>query len=127
GKAEVGQNIRTSLAQAVGDELRIGSTSIQLVMGDTALTPFDLGTFGSRTTPTMAPRLRMMAATAREQMIATAAERWNVRPDALLARDGFIYAKDSPRKISFGQIAGSIDWVKVLGRDDCLTPASERR
>jgi isoquinoline 1-oxidoreductase len=96
-------------------------------MADTALTPFDLGTFGSRSTPTMAPRLRMMAATAREQMIATAATRWNLQNDALLARDGFIYAKDSTRKISFAQIAGSIDWVKVVGRDDCLTPVSERR
>ncbi len=93
GKAEVGQNIRTSLAQAVADELSIDTTSVQLVMADTALTPFDLGTFGSRTTPTMAPRLRMMAATAREEMIAAAAERWHLQRDTLLARQGFICAK----------------------------------
>jgi CO/xanthine dehydrogenase Mo-binding subunit len=126
GKAEVGQNIRTSLAQAVADELHIGSASVQLVMADTALTPFDLGTFGSRTTPTMAPRLRMMAATAREQLIAAVAERWRLERDALLARDGFICVKNSTRKVSFAKIAGSIDWVKVLGRDDCLTPVNQR-
>src|SRR5262249_24491460 len=51
GKAEVGQNIRTSLAQAVAEELRVPFGAVRMTMGDTALTPFDMGTFGSRTTP----------------------------------------------------------------------------
>ncbi|HXG24304.1 MAG TPA: molybdopterin cofactor-binding domain-containing protein, partial [Chthonomonadales bacterium] len=51
GKVEVGQNIRTSLTQVVAEELRAPVSSIHLVMGDTQLTPFDAGTFGSRTTP----------------------------------------------------------------------------
>ncbi|HEY9232101.1 MAG TPA: molybdopterin cofactor-binding domain-containing protein, partial [Blastocatellia bacterium] len=55
GKVEVGQDIRTSLAQVVAEELRMPLASISLVMGDTDLTPYDMGTFGSRTTPTMAP------------------------------------------------------------------------
>ena len=66
GKVEFGQNIRTSLAQAVAEELHVPVSTIRLVMGDTDLTPFDLGTFGSRTTPTMAPQLRKAAAAARE-------------------------------------------------------------
>ena len=55
GKTEVGQNIRTSLTQAIADELHTPPASIQLIMADTALTPFDFGTVGSRTTPGMAP------------------------------------------------------------------------
>jgi len=51
GKVEIGQNIRTSLAQTVADDLRVPFESVRMVMGDTALTPFDAGTFGSRTTP----------------------------------------------------------------------------
>src|SRR5215207_8116427 len=58
GKAEVGQDIRTSLAQAVADELRVAPESVRMVMADTARTPFDAGTFGSRTTPTMSVQLR---------------------------------------------------------------------
>ena len=57
GKAEVGQNIRTSLTQAVAEELRAPVASIKMVMADTQLTPFDMGTFGSQTTPQMASRL----------------------------------------------------------------------
>src|SRR5512142_2958171 len=52
GKAEMGQNIRTSLTQVVAEELSLPIESVNLVMGDTDLTPFDMGTFGSRTTPT---------------------------------------------------------------------------
>src|SRR5205085_4516901 len=36
GKAEVGQNIRTSLAQAVAEELHAPLNSIHLIMADTA-------------------------------------------------------------------------------------------
>src|SRR2546427_11154034 len=58
GKAEIGQNIRTALAQTIADELRVPFESVQMVTADTALTPFDAGTFGSRTTPTITPQLR---------------------------------------------------------------------
>jgi isoquinoline 1-oxidoreductase len=43
GKVEFGQDIRTSLTQVVAEELRAPLASIHLVMGDTDLTPFDMG------------------------------------------------------------------------------------
>ena len=66
GKTEIGQNIRTSLTQAVAEELGAKVEAITLVMADTAKTPFDMGTFGSRTTPTMNPAVRRVAAAARD-------------------------------------------------------------
>ena len=39
--------------QAVAEELRVPVESVRLVMADTDQVPFDMGTFGSRTTPTM--------------------------------------------------------------------------
>ena len=65
GKVEVGQDTRTSLTQAVAEELPARPESVRLVMGDTARTPSTAGTFGSRTTPAMAPQLRRAAAAAR--------------------------------------------------------------
>ena len=88
GKVEVGQNIRTSLAQQVAEELRVAFDSIEMVMGDTALVPYDMGTFGSRTTPTMGPQLRTMAAAARQMLLETAATRWNADAATLVAADG---------------------------------------
>ena len=87
GKVEIGQNIRTSLSQTVADELRVPLASVTMVMGDTDRTPFDMGTFGSLTTPRMAPQLARAAATAREMLIDLAAARWQ------LTRSGLVGAR----------------------------------
>ncbi|HEY1216486.1 MAG TPA: molybdopterin cofactor-binding domain-containing protein, partial [Bryobacteraceae bacterium] len=105
GKVEVGQNARTSLTQAVADELRCEPGTVELVMGDTARTPWDAGTFGSRTTPTMAPELRKMASTAREILIDTAANEWGVNRTDLTVTSGCIGHQSSGRKQRFGELA----------------------
>jgi CO/xanthine dehydrogenase Mo-binding subunit len=103
GKVEIGQNIRTSLAQTVADELRVPMGVISLVMADTDLTPVDPGTFGSRTTPTMAPQLARAAATAREMLIDLAAAKWQVPRQSLGVKAGAI-SDGSGRSISFGEL-----------------------
>ena len=124
GKVEVGQNIRTSLTQAVADELRCSPTAVQLVMGDTSLTPWDMGTFGSRTTPTMAPEMRRMAATAREMLLDEAAKQWNADPSTLRASEGFVSSGPSGQKAAYGALAAKIDWTQVIGKADFVTPPS---
>src|SRR5260370_8533820 len=88
GKAEIGQNVRTSLAQTIADDLGVSFASVRMVLADTALTPFDAGTFGSRTTPTITPQLRKVAAAARDLLVAKAAKQWNVPADKLVAGGG---------------------------------------
>ncbi|HTC41333.1 MAG TPA: molybdopterin cofactor-binding domain-containing protein, partial [Candidatus Acidoferrales bacterium] len=90
GKVEVGQNIRTSLSQAVAEELCVPIESIRLVMGDTQLVPFDMGTFGSRTTPVMNLQLRRVSAAARDALIALAAKQWDADAAHLTAANGKI-------------------------------------
>ena len=92
GKTEIGQNIRTSLAQAIADELRVPLTAVALVMADTDLVPFDQGTFGSLSTPRMAPVLARAAATAREMLIDRAAALWSVDRATLTCKDARISA-----------------------------------
>jgi isoquinoline 1-oxidoreductase len=50
----------------VAEELGATMSAIEMVMGDTERTPFDMGTFGSMTTPQMIPQLRKAAAAARK-------------------------------------------------------------
>jgi CO/xanthine dehydrogenase Mo-binding subunit len=126
GKTEVGQNIRTSLTQAIADELPIDPAAIMLVMADTALTPYDFGTVGSRTTPAMAPQLRAMAASAREQMFDIAAQRWGIDRGGLKASNGMVFGPEGAQKATYAELAKGVDWVKVLGRKDCLTPVEKR-
>ncbi len=125
GKVEVGQNIRTSLTQAVADELRCPVSSVQLVMGDTAQTPWDMGTFGSRTTPTMAPVLRKMAATARETLLDAAAKNWSVDRNSLTVSNSCIKNSVSGKSAKFGELAATVDWVHTIGKSDCVTPADK--
>src|SRR5262249_57591186 len=82
GKVELGQNIRTSLSQVVAEELRVPVASVVMVLADTDRTPFDMGTFGSRTTPDMAAFLRRAAAAAREWLGGPAGRQSQTQRDA---------------------------------------------
>ena len=123
GKAEVGQNIRTSLTQVVAEELPAPLDSIRLVMGDTDLTPYDRGTFGSRTTSTMAPQLRKAAAAARKLLIELAAERWNVERDSIVVADGKVTHRKTDQSLGFGQLTKGQKLMKIIGEDAPTTPA----
>jgi CO/xanthine dehydrogenase Mo-binding subunit len=114
GKVEFGQNARTSLTQAVADELNVPLSSIRVVMGDTQLVPFDMGTFGSRTTPTMAPQLRKAAAAAREMLIAMAAEQLKLQPDDLRIVDARFVNHDKSKTLTLAEVAKGRKLVKVI-------------
>ncbi|HEY7511711.1 MAG TPA: molybdopterin cofactor-binding domain-containing protein, partial [Vicinamibacteria bacterium] len=121
GKVEFGQDIRTSLTQAVAEELRAPLDAVRLVMGDTDLTPFDMGTFGSRTTPVMAPQLRKMAAAAREALVDLAAERWGVGRESLRVEGGRVAEAAGGRSAGFGELT---DGRKLVRRaaEVAITP-----
>jgi len=124
GKVEVGQNIRTSLAQQVAEELRVPFSSVTMVMGDTALTPYDMGTFGSRSTPTMGPQLRNMATAARQMLIETAATRWKLDASSLTAEAGKVTDPRTSRSFTYGELTGGQDLVQVVS-DPPLSPAAD--
>ena len=104
GKVEVGQNIRTSLSQIVAEELMVPLSSITMIMGDTDLVPFDMGTFGSRTTPQMGPQLRSAAATARQALIEMAAKKWNTSTTSLKAENGVVVNTSTKEKAGYGEL-----------------------
>jgi isoquinoline 1-oxidoreductase len=66
GKVEVGQGTRRALRLIVAEELETALENVRLVMGDTDLCPWDIGTFGSMSMPTAASDLQRVAAAARE-------------------------------------------------------------
>ena len=123
GKVEVGQNIRTSLSQVVAEELRVPIGSVRLTMGDTDLTPFDMGTFGSRTTPTMAPQLRKAAAAAREALIDLAAEEWKADRATLAVKEGKVINERSRQSVEFGKLTKGQKLLKVIADNVPITPA----
>jgi CO/xanthine dehydrogenase Mo-binding subunit len=125
GKVEFGQNIRTSLSQAVAEELHVPVESVRIVMGDTELTPFDMGTFGSRTTPTMAPQLRKAAAAAREMLIAMAAEELKLQPGDLRIVNARFENHDKSKTLTLAEVARGRKLVKVIPENIATTKASD--
>ena len=124
GKVEVGQNIRTSLSQGVAEELRLPVEKIELVMGDTQLTPFDMGTFGSRTTPTMNLQLRKVAAAARDLLIDLAAAEWQTDRKRLVATDGKVMDPKSGRSAEYDALVKGQQLTQSIPAEDPLVPAS---
>src|SRR5579864_6692165 len=127
GKVEMGQNIRTSLAQQVAEELSTNPYQITMIMGDTDLVPFDLGTFGSRTTPQMGSELRKVSAAAREMLIDMAAGRWHADRKTLVAHDGAVTNPTTKQSFSYSQLTEGKKLVKVFESDPALTPPDKWR
>jgi nicotinate dehydrogenase subunit B len=125
GKVEIGQNVRTSLAQTVADELRVRFESVRMVMADTMLTPFDFGTVGSRSMPTMSPQLRRVSNAARDLLVQAAAKQWNVNPEGLTAADGKVTDPASNRSLAYSELARGKTLAQNLPADDPVTPPDQ--
>ena len=123
GKVEVGQNARTSLTQAVAEELHTPVASIRMVMADTELTPYDGGTVGSQTTPQMWPVIRRAAAAARETLIDLAAQKWMVDRASIHVADGKVTA--GSRSAGFGELTNGQKLTKTIPANVALVPATE--
>lgn len=127
GKVEVGQNIRTTLTQVVAEELRLPPERVRLVMADTERVPFDMGTFGSLSTPRMVPQLRRAAAAAREALRDRAAERWEANRADLAVEDGAVRHPETGQTLSFVELTRGEPIDAPIPHDPGLTPPGDWR
>lgn len=125
GKVEVGQNVRTSLTQAVAEELRVPIATIQIILADTALTPYDMGTVGSRSTPIMVPQLRKAAAAAREIILDLAASQWQMDRAALTALNGKVTHAATNRVLTYAELLKGQKLTQTIRPDIGLTPVDQ--
>ena len=96
-----------------------------MVMGDTQLTPFDMGTFGSRTTPVMNLQLRKVAAAALAALLEMTATQWQLSRDSLVAVDGKITHKESNRAVEYAALLKGRQFTQTVPAEEALTaPAS---
>ena len=106
GKIEMGQGVVTSLAQMLADELDVPLDAVDMVMGDTDLCPWDMGTFGSMSTRFFGPPLRAAGAEARRVLIDLGSERLAVPADRLVVENGVVHDRQDPAKrVSYAELA----------------------
>ena len=106
GKIEMGQGPITSLPQMLAEELETPLDTVDIIMGDTDLCPWDMGTFGSMTTRMFGPALRAAAAEAKVVLLELAADSLKVPQAQLVAKDGVIFDQQNQKnRVTYGQLA----------------------
>jgi nicotinate dehydrogenase subunit B len=108
GKVELGQGILTALAQIAAEELGMQPAQIVMVSGDTARSPDEGFTAGSRSIETSGGAIRQVCAEARDILIKLAAKRLSWSFDQLNVQDGVVY-DPGKRHVSYGELAASVD------------------
>ncbi|HKG24902.1 MAG TPA: molybdopterin cofactor-binding domain-containing protein, partial [Thermomicrobiales bacterium] len=105
GKVELGTGIQTALAQIAAEELDVAFERVAVVQGDTALTPDQGYTAGSKSIQVAGPVVRQAAAKARAILIERAAARLGVATDAIRVRDGVVQVgDDASRSVPYGKL-----------------------
>src|SRR5258708_3111003 len=107
------------------DDERVAFENLRMVTADTALTPFDFGTVGSRSMAMMSTQLRRVAAAARDLFVAVAAKEWNVPPEGLKAADAKVTDPASGRSLRYAELARGKTLAQNLPTEDPVTPPTE--
>ena len=95
GKVELGQGILTALTQMVSDELDVDLKRLEVISGNTALTPNEGVTAGSLSVQDSGTALRFACAEARGLLLQAAASKLGVAAADLSVSDGTISSKAS--------------------------------
>jgi xanthine dehydrogenase molybdenum-binding subunit len=86
--AEMGQGIHSAMAQIVGEELGISPLEIRVISNDTDITPYDLGSWGSRGTFVCGNAALAAAREAKKELITIASDMMDVKPEFIKLEDG---------------------------------------
>lgn len=100
-----GQGMETTLAQVANEILGVPTARIRVVHGDTALTPYSTGTWGSRGMVmgggAVAEACRLLG----DRIIAIGASLLQVDASAVAIADGFVRRRDGHASVSIDEIA----------------------
>ncbi|MPZ86567.1 MAG: molybdopterin-dependent oxidoreductase [Nitriliruptorales bacterium] len=121
---DMGQASDTAYAQIVAEVLGLRTEDVAIVHPDTQITPYDMGTLGSRSLYHMGNALQRAAGEVRDQLLAYAVEHLEIPLEDLDLADGAVVARDGRRMplpelvaARFGMQAGN-----VIGRGE-FTPS----
>ena len=103
GKAELGQGVKTALAQIAAEELDVAFARVTLATADTSSTANEGYTSGSNSLKDSGTAIRNAAAQVRAILVARAAQRLNAAPDALKVEDGTVSGPGNA-KVTYGEL-----------------------
>jgi 4-hydroxybenzoyl-CoA reductase subunit alpha len=121
GATDCGQGSDTVLVQIIAEELGLRIEDVEIKRVDTAVTPCDAGSYGSRVTVLAGEAAQKAARDVKEQLAKFAAEKWEVDPNDIVFKNGQVCVKGAPnRSMSFENLAKSASYsgsgAVILGK-----------
>ncbi len=126
GKIDMGQGTITSFPQIVAEELDVAYDSVDIIMGDTDLCPYDIGTFGSMGIRIHGVLVRNAACEARGVLKELAADYLRCPVERLQTDKGVVFDRANPdKRVTYGTLARGKVIEKHLEELPPLKPPSE--
>ncbi len=126
GKIEMGQSVYTSLKQLLAEELDVALESVDIIMGDTDICPYDAGTWGSLSIRAFGPDLRAGGAEGRSVLLDMASKELKVSKEKLSVSHGVVSVKnDTSKSISYAELAKGKQVLRTISEDTPTKKPSE--
>lgn len=106
GAADIGQGTDTVICQIVAEELGVRMEDVRITSADTAITPFDQGSFSSGVTLRVGNAAIQAARDVKKQLLEVVAPHLEARPEELESRGGMVFVK--------GHRERGIDFAKAM-------------
>jgi 4-hydroxybenzoyl-CoA reductase alpha subunit len=102
---DMGQGAQTVMAQIAAEELGVALKDINILTNDTDLTPYDLGSWGSRATFMNGNAVLKAAGDAKKMIVELAGDMLEANPEDIVIEEGLISVKGSPARHTLAELA----------------------
>ena len=115
GAQDLGTGARTVMAQIAAEVLGAKITDVRTILGETERLPFASNSWGSITTASVGPAVRVAAEEARDSLFEAAAGMLDTTPSDLESRESEIHARSSDRCMLFREVCDKLGDVMISG------------
>jgi CO/xanthine dehydrogenase Mo-binding subunit len=124
GKVDLGTGVRTAMTQIAAEELSVPLNRVEVIEGDTLLTPDQGPTYGSQSIQIGGMQIRQAAATARQLLLAEGATRLGLDKGAVVAEEGVVRPKAGGKGVAYAALIGGKDFhLAIDGKARTKDPA----
>lgn len=117
GSQDLGTGARTVFAQIAAEALGADIADVRTVLGDTERLPYTGNSWGSMTTASVGPAVRMAAVEARHTLLEAAAAMLDLPAESLECRNSRVaVAGDPGRQLTFAEIGERLGDVMIIGQ-----------
>jgi CO/xanthine dehydrogenase Mo-binding subunit len=116
GKVEMGTGVRTALTQIVAEELDVPLARVEVVEGDSALTPAQGKTWGSLTIQVGGVQIHQAAATARQALLQEAEKQLGGSAGDLIVEQGTVRLRSGGKQVTYAELIGGKNFSLKLDK-----------